>query len=212
MMHVKKKNLAKVYILLLANLWIPIPTHANDQTKNRISITSSHMYQAYTIQTQQPVVVKFWAPWCTTCQKINPLFEEISANKAFAHITFIDINIEALPELIDEQGIEIIPTFQFIEHGRKIATDMIGVKNIDLFAQEFENLIKKNFEIDSKNSIDTKKNSATALMQWQNSLFSAGKTVSYSLRFWTRNAFEKTISCTIYMLDCLKERINAFLC
>ena len=212
MVYLKNKNFAKIYILLLINLSIAIQTHTAEQAQNRISITNSLMYQTYITQSQHPVVVKFWAPWCTTCQKINPLFEAISANKAFSHIAFIDINIEALPELIDEQGIEIIPTFQFIEHGRRIGADMNGVKNTDQFIEELESRIREFFELEDSDYLEDQKNSATVFMQWQNSLFTAGKVVSNSLRSLTRNALEKTISCTVYMLDCLRQHINTFLC
>ena len=84
-----------------------------------------------------PVVVDFWAPWCSYCRKIGPAYEKIGEEYADS-LAVGKINIDEEPRLAGAEGIEDIPTLVLYRNGK--AVDSItapGSKaEIDRFIQE----------------------------------------------------------------------------
>ncbi|KIH88854.1 thioredoxin 1 [Sporothrix brasiliensis 5110] len=57
------------------------------------------------------VLVDFHAVWCGPCKIISPIFEKLSEDPNFANIYFAKIDVDAVPEVAQEQGIRAMPTF-----------------------------------------------------------------------------------------------------
>ncbi|ERT02531.1 thioredoxin [Sporothrix schenckii ATCC 58251] len=57
------------------------------------------------------VLVDFHAVWCGPCKIISPIFEKLSEDPKFAHIYFAKIDVDAVPQVAQEQGIRAMPTF-----------------------------------------------------------------------------------------------------
>ena len=84
-----------------------------------------------------PLLVDFWAPWCSYCRKIGPAYEKIGEEYADS-LAVGKINIDEEPRLAGAEGIEDIPTLVLYRNGK--AVDSItapGSKaEIDRFIQE----------------------------------------------------------------------------
>ena len=61
------------------------------------------------IREEKPVLVDFWAPWCSYCRKIGPAYEKIGEEYADS-LAVGKINIDEEPRLAGAEGIEDIPT------------------------------------------------------------------------------------------------------
>ena len=89
------------------------------------------------IREEKPVLVDFWAPWCSYCRKIGPAYEKIEEEYADS-LAVGKINIDEEPRLAGAEGIEDIPTLVLYRNGK--AVDSItapGSKaEIDRFIQE----------------------------------------------------------------------------
>lgn len=63
----------------------------------------------------KPVLVDFWAPWCTYCRRINPALDKIADSRE--DVLVVKVNIDEEPELAQQERIEVIPTLVVYKEG-----------------------------------------------------------------------------------------------
>lgn len=75
------------------------------------------------INSNEKVVVKYFANWCGSCRLFAPTYKRISNNEAFEGITFLDINAEENPEARKISGVTNLPFFAVFKNGQLVAAD-----------------------------------------------------------------------------------------
>ena len=73
------------------------------------------------IKSQKPIVVDFWAPWCTPCLQVSPVLEEIS-DEMSSDVIIAKHNIDNEPNTPTKYGIRGIPTMLLFKSGELKAT------------------------------------------------------------------------------------------
>ena len=63
----------------------------------------------------KPVLVDFWAPWCTYCRRIGPALDRIADSRQ--DILVVKVNIDEEPDLARQERIEVIPTLVVYKEG-----------------------------------------------------------------------------------------------
>ena len=81
-------------------------------------------FQADVLDAKQPVVVDFWAEWCTPCKMIAPALEDI-ASELGEKIKVAKLNIDENPELAAQFGVRSIPTLMIFKGG-EVADMKVG--------------------------------------------------------------------------------------
>lgn len=81
---------------------------------------TSENFQAL-LQSEQPVVVDFWAPWCNPCVGFTPIFEDVAAERK-DQVRFVRIDTEAQQELAVLYRIRSIPTIMVFRQGQLVDT------------------------------------------------------------------------------------------
>ena len=78
---------------------------------------NKHNFHEEVVNSEKPVLLDFWAPWCGPCRLISPEVEQIAAERK--DIRVAKVNVEENPELASRFRIYSIPTLAVMKEGRE---------------------------------------------------------------------------------------------
>lgn len=81
-------------------------------------------FEKVVMQSQIPVIVDFWAPWCNPCKMIAPTLEKL-AKEQDGKLLVAKVNTDENPEWMNKFGVQGIPTLLFVSGG-KIVHRQVG--------------------------------------------------------------------------------------
>jgi len=76
-------------------------------------------FEDVVVNSEIPVVVDFWAPWCGPCKSMAPVFKNVAA-KYPLKVLFVKVNTEAEQSLGAKYNIRSIPTLVIYKEGKEI--------------------------------------------------------------------------------------------
>lgn len=82
-------------------------------------------FQEEVTRSDKPVLLDFWAPWCTPCRMVVPIIEEIADERP--DIKVGKINVDEQPELASQFHVMSIPTLVVMKNG-KIVNQVMGAR------------------------------------------------------------------------------------
>ncbi len=77
---------------------------------------SDSSFDEEVLQSEKPVLIDFWAPWCGPCRAIGPIIEEISSEYG-DKLKIVKCNVDDNPVTPGKYGVRAIPTLIFFNNG-----------------------------------------------------------------------------------------------
>jgi thioredoxin 1 len=100
-------------------------------SENVVEINDSN-FETEVLQTQKPVLVDFWAPWCGACIAMEPLIQRL-AGAFYKKIKFTKCHVGDSPATPAKYGIKSIPALIFFKEGKKVdqITGIVGKSKLE---------------------------------------------------------------------------------
>jgi len=121
-----------------------------------VILVANEVQYAKDVLRKPRAIVKFFASWCPSCGSVKKAFEDVSYESEFNFVTFVDIDIDKVPEVSKQNSIIGVPTFVYVEDG-KIKEQDIGVYTAGDFKKHLRDKMRKVFVVKLDSGVVKKK-------------------------------------------------------
>ena len=98
-------------------------------------------FDSLVTQSELPVLIDFWAPWCGPCQVMGPIVDEL-ASEFKNRVIIGKVNVDQNPGLSQYFKVKSIPTLMFVKNGQLVErlSQMIPKPNLQEMLNDLTNL------------------------------------------------------------------------
>ncbi len=102
-------------------------------------VVSDQNFQQTVLNSDKPVLVDFWAPWCGPCRIVGPIIEEL-AKEYGDKIVVGKLNVDENQQTASTYGVMSIPTLAFFKKGKVVKT-LIGAQGKEVLKKAIDEIL-----------------------------------------------------------------------
>ncbi len=99
---------------------VAVPQEDEDALVRSVNSTN---FDRVVLQSEKPVIVDFWAPWCGPCRAVAPVVEQIAAMRKGNYVV-VKCNIDESPDIAQKYNVQSIPLVGMFRGGRLERTSL----------------------------------------------------------------------------------------
>jgi thioredoxin 2 len=96
--------------------------------------TNDRLFAKEVLESEMPVLVDFWAPWCGPCKMMAPVLEQLAA-KHVGRLKVVKLNTDEFPQPAAPYHIQSIPAMLLFKDG-KVVHEIIGARPLAALERE----------------------------------------------------------------------------
>lgn len=107
------------------------------ESENITTLTDAN-FKEEVLESDEPVLVDFWATWCGPCRQIAPIVEDL-ADEFEGRAKIGKVDVDDNPQTAQEYGVRSIPTLLFFKDG-EVADKVVGAAGKNPLQEKLEAL------------------------------------------------------------------------